>query len=65
MLEFENFSNFDKNIIDEFTYNHPKGNIFQTHVYYSLHEKQRGCLPYGYLVLEDGQIVGLVVGVIF
>lgn len=65
MLEFENFRNFDKNLIDEFTYNHPKGNIFQTKVFYSLHENQPGSSPYGYVVLDDRQIVGLVVGVIF
>lgn len=48
----------------EFVSAHKNGNFFQTYEYYSLFEKEQKNKAFAYALIENGNILGLIVGVL-
>lgn len=65
MLEIKDITHVEEQSWDSFVEKHPNGNIFQTRHYFFLHHLHYNCVPFGYVVLEDDNILGVMVGVIY
>jgi len=50
---------------NDYVYNHKDGNIFQTLMYLQLHNQSRKSIPFGFALLQDDKIAGVICGVIY
>ena len=64
-IVISDYRNVDTESWENYVLNHKDGNIFQTLAYLRLHENSKNTTPFGYALLEQGKITGLVSGVIY
>lgn len=48
-----------------YVFNHKEGNVFQTYAYLQLHQDVRNTFPFGFALINNESIVGVVAGVIY
>ncbi len=64
-MKFIEIIDIDKNTWNDFVLSHQNGNFFQTCDYYELHNKSSVSNSIGYAVIQDNEVLGVIVGVIY
>lgn len=63
-MKFVHITDINIKIWDDFVYNHPNGNFFQTRHFFKLHDNNANSKPIGYAVIENKIVLGVIIGVI-